>query len=1161
MPRRGGGDAAVRRVIDQLFALTTEDADDVAETPETSDVEEDVETNADTARFATSSQTTTSYAPSVTRTVSALRLAYATEKYGDVRAAVVTALPKIHQPARFVLQCIEALCSSGTIGTGGDAEKEIAPSNSSSKKPKTKSQSDAPLIHLFLEALQLTNCVKHVTRPVFDAKESGTRLVDNVARKSAAELLARTFKSAVFNARGSHECRNEISDDFSDVSMRLEPRGAARLATVCGIDLEELHKHDPHPHLKPSVEHALHWYVGACLGGSLGGPAIDDKHSETNEKDKTSERKTLVTAAVSLVRHFSLINFATPSALDAFEQGGYSTLADGIAAYLPQNEREQYVRRLRDRTLDSRYSVSPELRAERFFRRLGLPPTFPDLDLRNEEEKLKQLCQQGKWDVADALAGEDTGLREAMRKLRLNGLISPNSNGTSSGTGSFLTLDVENDQVVFVDDKEGLNNAVINLTKDSVLGLDTEWRPDTARRNTQNTHTGSSQRSPTKKNPTALVQIAGECFIGLFDVPVLFAKCPEALCDAFVEILAKPREGIDDDANSKKNKNNPIVIGFGLGDDLKRLAKSYPGQFDSIIGSLPRTLCLQKVAEGGNTSTGAPVGLSSLSLRLLGHPLDKTETCSDWNSRPLTDSQITYAALDAKVLRLLLPKVLGVGSVEEAVEMVCTRDITGVSLTAPAVPSLFASDDLVPAQGEFCEFQLSRGRAFESTVAPLTPNDTAFALTECLVPLGIDPTPITLPKDTGPTALDTANALGGDVPVDTVVKSIGVLVSGEVKKALYTNNPCSVSTASVAAALGGIAKSSENVHQQCTHNTTGKQSRHHFILLLRGADRVDFGKVAGYLGVARRKVRLATPAECIDVFGYPPGSMPPVGLRDSSTLCLMDANVFTLGDADVYPGAGSPELVFKCPAGVLQDATDAEVVDITETNVAVTGSTGSSSTQTSATVAPSDEVLLKKQKMFVTDGSLGRLARWLRALGVDAEHVPAGAAGEYRDLLRLAVDENRIVLTKDSRLTKRREFLNVGVFLVPLDDPKEQLEKVSTRFGLTFQKKRLLTRCAKCNGPVEAKLSAKEVLTHPSIPKKVKAATSDFWRCGRCEKVYWIGPKSHLAVDFIEGDLRGKLAGASAGHDAKDLDDGNQEEVIELAARGDRWPRGESDGD
>lgn len=42
----------------------------------------------------------------------------------------------------------------------------------------------------------------------------------------------------------------------------------------------------------------------------------------------------------------------------------------------------------------------------------------------------------------------------------------------------------------------------------------------------------------------------------------------------------------------------------------------------------------------------------------LGSPLDKTEQCSAWAERPLTQRQLHYAALDALVLLMLLDSLL-----------------------------------------------------------------------------------------------------------------------------------------------------------------------------------------------------------------------------------------------------------------------------------------------------------------------------------------------------------------------------------------------------------------------------------------------------------------------------------------------------------------------
>jgi ribonuclease D len=43
-------------------------------------------------------------------------------------------------------------------------------------------------------------------------------------------------------------------------------------------------------------------------------------------------------------------------------------------------------------------------------------------------------------------------------------------------------------------------------------------------------------------------------------------------------------------------------------------------------------------------------GLAGLTEKMFGHPLDKRDQRSDWEKRPLTSQQLTYAALDAYVL-------------------------------------------------------------------------------------------------------------------------------------------------------------------------------------------------------------------------------------------------------------------------------------------------------------------------------------------------------------------------------------------------------------------------------------------------------------------------------------------------------------------------------
>ena len=59
-----------------------------------------------------------------------------------------------------------------------------------------------------------------------------------------------------------------------------------------------------------------------------------------------------------------------------------------------------------------------------------------------------------------------------------------------------------------------------------------------------------------------------------------------------------------------------------------------------------------------NASAPKAQGLSALVGTMLGKPLDKRPQCSDWNRRPLRESQIIYAALDALVLILIYDKIV-----------------------------------------------------------------------------------------------------------------------------------------------------------------------------------------------------------------------------------------------------------------------------------------------------------------------------------------------------------------------------------------------------------------------------------------------------------------------------------------------------------------------
>ncbi|HBH62563.1 MAG TPA: hypothetical protein DDX85_12680 [Nitrospiraceae bacterium] len=134
---------------------------------------------------------------------------------------------------------------------------------------------------------------------------------------------------------------------------------------------------------------------------------------------------------------------------------------------------------------------------------------------------------------------------------------------------------------------------------------------------------------------------------------------------------------------------------------------------------------------------------------------------------------------------------------------------------------------------------------------------------------------------------------------------------------------------------------------------------------------------------------------------------------------------------------------------------------------------------------------------FIADSMLGRLARWLRLLGHDTLYYP-----DIDDslLLRIAREEDRMLLTRDTRLVKVRGLKDF--LLLDENDPFEQLKKVITTFNLSPAETRLYSRCSLCNSLLDTvpKEQVKDL-----VPKYVYLTTESFKKCMKCEKCYWEG--------------------------------------------------------
>ncbi|CAB9522202.1 Ankyrin repeat [Seminavis robusta] len=195
------------------------------------------------------------------------------------------------------------------------------------------------------------------------------------------------------------------------------------------------------------------------------------------------------------------------------------------------------------------------------------------------------------------------------------------------------------------DNQNEENKTVDNILLNSTWGLDCEWKPGLEHG---------------KDNPVSLLQLSSRHRSYIVDLQSL-CQVSHHLVDGagWTQVNATPMEMQLDRALSKlfHNHNLPL-LGFGIHQDLGKMAMSFPhlpcfAKFTAVID-------LQTVATA-IYSKGARNTMSSLQkmvATLLAKRLDKSKQCSDWTQRPLSATQISYAALDAAVLPILLETMM-----------------------------------------------------------------------------------------------------------------------------------------------------------------------------------------------------------------------------------------------------------------------------------------------------------------------------------------------------------------------------------------------------------------------------------------------------------------------------------------------------------------------
>lgn len=142
---------------------------------------------------------------------------------------------------------------------------------------------------------------------------------------------------------------------------------------------------------------------------------------------------------------------------------------------------------------------------------------------------------------------------------------------------------------------------------------------------------------------------------------------------------------------------------------------------------------------------------------------------------------------------------------------------------------------------------------------------------------------------------------------------------------------------------------------------------------------------------------------------------------------------------------------------------------------------------------------------FILTDELGRLSKWLRILGFDAEVEKDRAA-----LVIKSLRDNRIILTRDSKMSR---FTGTRMIRIEADFIEKQMEQVIKELDLKITKEDFFKICIICNEDLE---EVEREAVKGKVPQYVYESHNSFMRCPKCKKIYWQGSHWDLVNKFLE---------------------------------------------
>jgi uncharacterized protein len=141
---------------------------------------------------------------------------------------------------------------------------------------------------------------------------------------------------------------------------------------------------------------------------------------------------------------------------------------------------------------------------------------------------------------------------------------------------------------------------------------------------------------------------------------------------------------------------------------------------------------------------------------------------------------------------------------------------------------------------------------------------------------------------------------------------------------------------------------------------------------------------------------------------------------------------------------------------------------------------------------------------FICDAMLGKLAKYLRILGLNTIYIRNTA------MLEIFKDQSEpcLFLTRN-----KKTGWGGATVLVGSDRPMDQLREIKATILPHVTGDRMMGRCIGCNTEL-VKIDRKEI--EQFVPEFVYHSFETFKRCPSCRKVYWQGSHAAAMAKYVE---------------------------------------------